>query len=219
MNTINTQKINKLKLFVSFLLIMLLGFETQAQSTEDILRQWPAEEMAFLKKINEESGVSRDKATELILINMARTNGPLFAKLVIPFFVDSTKAEQTSYLKSLINELKKQPKLSPLYYDNELSKVAEGHAISMGNAGKTGHDGFDERYSKVLGRATEVAENCFYGPKQPIIVVLELLIDNDVASLGHRKNLLNPAFTHIGFATAPHKTYEYNTVQSFGIIP
>jgi uncharacterized protein YkwD len=49
--------------------------------------------------------------------------------------------------------------------------------------------------------------------------VLQLLIDEGIEDLGHRNNILNPRFNSIGVSIKPHKSYDYNCVMSFGMLP
>jgi uncharacterized protein YkwD len=70
-----------------------------------------------------------------------------------------------------------------------------------------------------MKKYTEVGENIYYGPYTPLEIVIQLLIDDGIEDLGHRKNLLSPKFNSIGVAIKPHKTYEYNCVMGFGQHP
>jgi hypothetical protein len=45
----------------------------------------------------------------------------------------------------------------------------------------------------------------------PVDVVMQLLVDEDVESLGHRMILLG-SYTKIGAATRPHTAYRTNSV-------
>jgi len=49
----------------------------------------------------------------------------------------------------------------------------------------------------------------------PLEIVLELMIDEDVPSLGHRLVMFTN-YTKIGISIQPHKKYEWNTVLDFG---
>jgi uncharacterized protein YkwD len=44
---------------------------------------------------------------------------------------------------------------------------------------------------------------------------MQLLIDDGIESLGHRKNILEPKYQWIGIAIEPHKTYRTNCVMDF----
>ena len=57
-------------------------------------------------------------------------------------------------------------------------------------------------------------ENCSYGYSRGIDVVMQLLIDKGVKSLGHRKNLLSNS-VGMGASIQPHKTYAHCAVLDF----
>jgi uncharacterized protein YkwD len=58
-------------------------------------------------------------------------------------------------------------------------------------------------------------ENCSYGEDTPIGVVIQLLVDEGVRDLGHRKNILSYEFKRIGIGYAKHTRYGINCVQEF----
>jgi uncharacterized protein YkwD len=57
-----------------------------------------------------------------------------------------------------------------------------------------------------------VFENCQYGYGDALSIVIDLLIDEGIPSLSHRKSLLNPEVLYIGVSIKKHKTYVFNTV-------
>jgi uncharacterized protein YkwD len=97
--------------------------------------------------------------------------------------------------------------------------VAREHASWSGKKGYEGHKGFKQRFSPLMEKYNEVGENIYYGPYTPLEIVIQLLIDEGIEDLGHRKNLLSQKFNSIGVAIKPHKTYEYNCVMGFGQMP
>lgn len=101
-----------------------------------------------------------------------------------------------------------------------LSQAAEDHVDDQGPSGDTGHDGSDgsspfdriERYGQWLSTA---GENIDYGNDEARRIVLSLLIDDGVASRGHRDNIFNSAFKVVGVACGPHKKYRNMCVMNF----
>ena len=109
--------------------------------------------------------------------------------------------------------------LNPLYPDKRLYRLAEVHARKMGEKGKTGHA---RRYSytpldiiKRAHRDISMGENCSYGYSHAIDIVMQLLFDSGVKSLGHRKNILHKRYHFIGTSIMPHKKYDWNCVMDF----
>jgi hypothetical protein len=58
-------------------------------------------------------------------------------------------------------------------------------------------------------------ECCSYGNENGKDIVLQLLIDHDVPSLGHRKICLNEAYVKVGASIQSHKIYESCCVVDF----
>jgi uncharacterized protein YkwD len=155
--------------------------------------------------------------------NLARMNGRLFADT---YLADYLKANpevdaKSTYVKSLIETLRKQPKLPPLAAHEGLSTSAQTHADAMGKSGKVGHQSptgknYNERIRDQLKNKTVlIAENCSYGITKPVDIVIDLLIDEGIATLGHRKNMLTPSLVNIGIGIASHKVYGTNCVMDF----
>jgi uncharacterized protein YkwD len=60
-----------------------------------------------------------------------------------------------------------------------------------------------------------MGECCYYGVEDAFDIIVDLLIDQGVSSLGHRKICLSPSYTELGVSIQPHKTYSSNTVLDF----
>jgi hypothetical protein len=108
---------------------------------------------------------------------------------------------------SLYKDLKKLKPLKPLQPDEKLSITAKCWANEAGNKGVIGHD-------RKICKDDYSAECCHYGSKGGLEVVLSLLIDEGVPSLGHRYACLG-SYTLVGVSTRPHKTWGTNTVLDF----
>jgi len=94
-----------------------------------------------------------------------------------------------------------------------MALAASDHTKDTGPRGMTGHDGSDgtslanrlEKYGKPV---STYGENLSYGQTTGRDVVIQLLIDDGVASRGHRLNIFNGAFKVVGSAWGEHKQYE-----------
>jgi uncharacterized protein YkwD len=87
--------------------------------------------------------MSEDKKDVVLYMNLARINWKWFVKNIIEKHSDFTQNEKKSYVKSLISDLKKTKKLTPLSPSEGLTKAARYHAKDMGQTGKTGHRSSD----------------------------------------------------------------------------
>lgn len=142
--------------------------------------------------------------------DLVRLNGGLFIKtILLPYLIahDDTDLSDT-YLSSLIADLNRLPRLKPLRSSTLLTKMAKDYATSSGKAGIIGHENFVQRFSSLYRSGKTVGENCDYHQENALDAVIDLLIDQDEPSLGHRHNILSPVFNRVGVGIAPHRNYE-----------
>jgi uncharacterized protein YkwD len=200
----------------TFLLICLFLPPTlKAQS--DPWSGWQADVLATLNTASDSEYLTEEEKKVILFMNMARHDGPLFTETFLQAYIQEKHISNSSYLRSLLRDLKKTRRLGPLMPALDLMEVARGHAIQSGKDGSTGHSGFNKRFEPLMGNPyTHVGENCSYGYQKAIDIVISLLIDEGIRSLGHRQNILSPDFNAIGVAIRPHKNYGINCVMDFG---
>ena len=130
----------------------------------------------------------------------------------------------SKYFKSLIKKLSNQKPLAKLVFDNSLNLSAKCLAKEQSKNGKIGHfrkKCKDVMAEKDLGRFISsfgTAENCGYGVYNGKDAVNQLLIDESVSNLGHRKNILNPKYTRIGVGINFHPKYEKVIVIDYAFV-
>jgi uncharacterized protein YkwD len=111
-----------------------------------------------------------------------------------------------------IRFIKVQRPLRSLEWNDSLAAPAVDHAYDLGPKGGTGHVGSDrstmsdriERHGKWL---VTIAENVFCGKPDPQEIIKQLIVDDGVASRGHRDNIFHPEFGVVGIGAAPHINY------------
>lgn len=118
--------------------------------------------------------------------------------------------KSNTYYQGLVRELRSRSALDPLKPSPELKASASCFAAAQGQTGATGHD-----RSRTGCPELNTGENCDYGMRTGRDIVMHLLVDEGVPSLGHRKNILNPSYRTIGVGHAPHRRYGTVTVQDF----
>jgi uncharacterized protein YkwD len=177
--------------------------------------KWTKEELEKANTAKNVSYLTQEEKQVIYYTNLARINPKLFAETYAQQYID-TSGKKSSYTLSLIASLKKQVPLVALRPDSMLSKTAAEHATATGKTGATGHSGNNRRYNEVKKTFPRWGENCSYGYSDGLGIVMQLLIDEDHADLGHRKTILSEKYTHIGTAIRPHRKYNWNCVQDFG---
>jgi uncharacterized protein YkwD len=169
------------------------------------------------------TSLCQSKIDEVLgLMNEVRTNPSLFLKDRLLPYLAQKPMEENTYVRSLKEELENRQAVGALTLSPVLSGLAKGHATDMGKHGTVSHDSsngtpFAERVRKKVKNGL-IAENCDYGNETAIDIVMSLLIDDGVQSLGHRKTILNPQLHFVGIAIEPHKSYGTNCVMDFAEI-
>lgn len=204
----------------AFLFLFLLAWSSllRAQNGE-AMSAWKDEVIAQANTGADSDFLTNDEKKVILLTNLARANGPLFAETYLKQYLVIKEIKNNKYTRSLYRDLQDIKGLPMLLPEKDLYDVAREHAIRSGKKGSKGHKGFKNRYGPLMNKYMEVGENIYYGRYTPEEIVLQLLIDEGIDDLGHRKNILNPRFNSIGVAIKPHKSYDYNCVTSFGLLP
>lgn len=151
----------------------------------------------------------------IYVLNLARLYPQQFNKTVVakwPTYIEESWLVTNTYYTSLVTLLDKMQPVGMLSADSVAWISARCHAISSGQKGYVGHDRQTETCTQ---KQKYWAECCHYGYNSAIEIVLSLLVDKDVPSLGHRITLLSDAYKAVGVSLKPHTTYRYNTVLDF----
>jgi len=151
----------------------------------------------------------------IYILNLIRSNPVLFANTVLKKY-PSVSGKQylvndAYYYKSLVTDLTNMEPKEILKPDNACYISAECHASTSGASGYFGHE---RKTRDCKTKKHYFGECCDYGNFDPLEIVLSLLIDKDVPSLGHRYICLGD-YTKIGVSIKPHSKYRTNTVLDF----
>ena len=177
--------------------------------------EWSSAELA---KANTAKNTSLSEQEKLVFLycNLARLDGAKFMRTYAAKYL----TKNSSYVASLKRDLQQAKNRPMLYPEQNLCYTAALHAQDMGSHGMTGHNSSDgtacfTRIGKYYKCGT-AAENCSYGYSDALDIVMQLLIDEGISSLGHRKSILNAEYNAMGTSIRQHKGYRYNCVQDFG---
>ncbi|MCU0375278.1 MAG: hypothetical protein MUF24_08225 [Chitinophagaceae bacterium] len=151
----------------------------------------------------------------IFIINLMRQYPQQFLNLVVKNWPDTsyrTYWKGNTYYASLLTDLQKM-KPAPLLLPDSVLWVSAGcHAQSSGLTGYTGHQ---RQTPECKSKERFLGECCDYGSSKPLDIVMSLLIDEGVESLGHRKLLMDNNYTGAAAAIRPHKKYGTNAVINF----
>jgi len=154
---------------------------------------------------------TQEEKNMIIWLNLARMNPLKFYK-VVEFYANvkyGVKYKSNSYVKSLMTHLKKMKPIGALHPDKQMHDLALCWAKEAGVKGYIGHN----RKKCPKGY---MAECCSYNSKDDgFYHVFQLLVDEGVKDLGHRKIMLDAKYTLVGVSIQPHKKYGKNSVMDF----
>ncbi len=177
-----------------------------------IVPQWNAPKYKAANTAVNANYLSLQEKEVYYYLNLARLNPPLFAETFMIKYLkwnDDAPLQKTSYyVRTLYETLKKTTPLPVMVPDQALYETAKCHAVYSGKAGYVGHErkGCTDNYW---------GECCAYGSSTGLEIVMQLLIDEGVESLGHREACLSQDYSKLGVSIEPHKTYRVNCVMDF----
>ena len=167
-------------------------------------------------------------------INLARTNPRGYAGFLREFrqrfqgksfrtpgsHTTVRTTEGVAAVDEAIRYLSRQKPVPPLAWSTGLAAAAAELVAEEGETGAVGHLGGQsgdmqeriERHGRWRGR---IGENISYGPSEPRLVVMELIIDDGVRDRGHRKNIFDRIFRTVGVACGTHPRFRSMCVIDF----
>lgn len=166
-------------------------------------------------------------------LNLARTQPAAYAEILREYrtFIRGTYLERPGEVTVVLNEgakavdeaidfLSRQKGIPPLSLSKGLSLAARDHAKDQGKTGQTGHGGSDrstmgQRIVRYGAWERTAGENIAYGGETARDVVIQLIVDDGVASRGHRGNIFNADFLVVGIAFGTHPGFRTVCVQDF----
>ncbi len=173
------------------------------------------EQLAKANTAKDASYLSQAEKDLILYCNLARLDGQTFANQYLSKMKNSSNSYEQSLLKDLAG-IKNLPMLKP---NSRLAKAAKVHVDDIGPKGLTQHESSDGTATFTRVRkyynGGYMGENISFGYSSAMDIVLQLLVDEDVPSLGHRHNILNKSFIRIGVSIGSHKQYRSCCVQDF----
>ena len=204
------------KLFLLFFSVFLTGGFLKAQ--DPLYPSWTVSEVATANTAANAGFLTDEEKRVIYLMNLARLDGKKFCDTYVKgYFIGPVN----SYRHTLYADLAKIKDLPMLVPVEQVCHAAKLHAVECGKLGVTGHKSANghtqvERMESFGFSCAYSAENCSYGYSDALGVVMQLLLDNGVPILIHRRNILNPRYKVVGVSIQPHKAFGFNCVIDFG---
>jgi hypothetical protein len=140
----------------------------------------------------------------------ARANGPTSLPCGVKALTLLTKSDGAAELLALTNQERAAAGMAPLAGRGDVAVIAEAHARVMALAGEIFHnDGYFTSATKALLGTRYQGEN---------VGCASTVAESHAGfmrSEGHRANILNPRFTHAGYAVVVAGDGRHYTVQAF----
>ncbi len=159
--------------------------------------------------------LSKSEKDVIYILNLIRSYPAFFAKTVLEKYPvlsgNGYLADDTYYFKSLVDTLRSLQPMPLLYPDKTCFISAKSHALQSGITGYVGHE---RKTADSKLKKHYYGECCDYGRKDALDIVLSLLIDEGIPTLGHRDICLSN-YTKLGVSIQPHKKYGTNAVLDF----
>ena len=192
---------------ICFISLSLLFFSRTLYS-----QQWSTDEWDSANTALSVEGISQIEKDVILYVNLARMYPKKFVEVELKQYMGSVRHGQnlknSKYRTSLIVHLNAMKPTTALYFDSLMYADAKCLALEQSSSGKTGH-------KRKKCKSHRMAECCSYGMNNGREIALQLLIDEDVPSLGHRWICLDRAYSKIGVSYFLHKKYEYGAVLDY----
>ncbi len=179
-------------LFLFTFNLMLIPIYAQNWTNEQLEKANTARNVSYLTNTEKEC---------IMYINLCRLYPQDFLRNEVLTYKSPQKysdyLKNSPYFESLIQLLNSMNPVGAVNFDQQSYSDAKCFVIEQGKAGTTGH-------TRINCSPVNYAECCSYGMETSKDIVMQLLIDHDVPSLGHRINCLNKSYSKIGVSIQPH---------------
>ena len=159
--------------------------------------------------------MSTKEKNVVYVLNLVRTYPKLFANTVLIKYPERSGNEFLTdniyYFQSLLDTLLHMEPVLMLTPDKSCYTSAQCHAYQ---SGITGYEGHERKKAECKEKRYFNGECCDYGHDDALEIVLSLLIDEGVETLGHRIICLTN-YPMLGVSIEPHKKWNFNAVLDF----
>jgi hypothetical protein len=186
---------------------------TAAELDNKFKSSWDKPEYQIANTAMNEAYLNDTEKRVYYYLNLARLNPVLFADTYVEGYKGeigyTNNKDFDSYKATLLTELRKTDPLNIITPDKDLYDLALCQAIGIGQRGIKSHD------RTITGCKSGYHAECIsYAMHNSLEIVMQLLIDYGVPTLGHRKICLGQ-YAKMGVAISPHKEWDSCAVLDF----
>lgn len=171
--------------------------------------KWTAQQIQSANTAKNIAYLTPTERVTILYINLARMYPKEFVKIELHNYNGTAKygnfLKNSTYKQSLIATLNSMQPVKGLVFDEKLYLTAKCFAKEQGESGQEGH-------ARKNCTRENSAECCSYGMETGKDVAMQLLIDHDVPSLGHRKLCLSAGYSQVGTGTHAHTKWQTCTI-------
>ena len=207
------------------------GFSNEEYAAWLANQGWPIEK---LNTAANEDYLNEEEKNLVLAMNLIRHNPEKYSTLYVfprlqyfqgttfhfPGRVPLRTKEGIEAVRELYLELQEAESM-PLFYPSKgMSKASADHARYMRRTATASHEGgggLTARVSKHGQWVSGLAENLAWATTNAHETIVNLMIDDGVRNRGHRKNILNPAYTKVGVANDEHPRFATSWVINYAV--
>lgn len=188
-----------------FLLILLTA------SVSAISQGWTKSQLAKANTAINIPYLTKTEKEAILYINLCRLFPKEFSELEVSQYQmnenyeDSVLMEFEQFKKSLQTDLLKRKACNALQFSRALYLDAKCYSTEISKVNRSGHD-------RRTCKKSNFAECISFGQRTGKDIAMQLLVDSEVKSLGHREICLDKSYTKIGLSSNIHFEYDFCAV-------
>lgn len=194
-------KHTKNKLFIILFLFVSKGISFS--------QSWTNQQLITANTAQNAPGLTTEEKNVFLYLNLARLYPSDFANIELKaYFGNRYSSSLNSYESSLKNELLTMRALHAYTFSSEMYRLAKCFSDETARNGIVGH-------TRIQCSSGWNSECCSYGYSSGKSIILQLLIDDGISSLGHRRSCLSSKYYSFGPSINTHPQYQNCCVIDF----
>lgn len=174
-------------------------------------QSWTNNQLIAANTAANSPGLTQEEKNVFLYLNLARLYPSDFARIELKSHFGDRYNNSSSlnwYESGLKSRLLSMNSLHAMTYSSEMYQLAKCFSDETARSGTTGHN-------RINCPSGYYGECCAYGNSSGRRIIMQLLIDDGVSSLGHREICLSSKYYSMGPSINTHKTYSNCCVLDF----